>query len=287
MTDAPHIPNFALYGEGEEPNPAGFCHIETIAVRSSLHDWEINPHRHDRGIQVLIVHSGEALVTLDGESFTLPQPGFVAIPAGAVHGYRFAPGMLGYVLTLSQDIAARATGGNDPLRSLLSAGGHGPLDSESARRCGVLAEEMLSLAQEWQGGGMLELALAEALLRSLPQGSMSIPRNSEDDRRLAHFRLLVETHLKEHRPLSFFADAIGTTERTLGRLCRRRLGCSPLEVINRRCTLEAQRLLRYTNATVAQVSTELGFADPSYFSRFYLRMTGRRPQAERSALTED
>jgi len=45
--------------------------------------------------------------------------------------------------------------------------------------------------------------------------------------------------------------------------------------------LEAHRLLRFTNATGTQVATELGFDDPSYFSRFYQRMTGRRPVEER------
>jgi AraC family transcriptional activator of pobA len=60
-------------------------------------------------------------------------------------------------------------------------------------------------------------------------------------------------------------------------LCRARLDCSPLDLINRRLTLEAQRLLRYTSASVEQVAQELGFGDPSYFSRFYLRMTGHRP----------
>jgi AraC family transcriptional activator of pobA len=89
-------------------------------------------------------------------------------------------------------------------------------------------------------------------------------------------------HLREHRGLAFYAAALGCTERTLTRLARARLGASPLALINRRLALEAQRLLRYTNASVAQVAHELGFADPSYFSRFYLRQTGRRPQAERA-----
>ncbi|HWU02283.1 MAG TPA: helix-turn-helix domain-containing protein [Novosphingobium sp.] len=280
MLNTSTIPSFALYGEGTGPNPAGFAHIETIAVRSSLHDWEITPHRHDRGIQVLIVQQGEATVTLDGAAFTLAPPGFVAIPVGAVHGFRFTPGTRGHVLTLSQDFAARAADGADPMRRLLTAGGHGALSPPAARRIAVLADEMLALTEDWQAGPRLLLTLAEALVRSLP-GEAAPLRESEDDRRLALLRHLVETHLREHRPLAFYAEALGSTERTLGRLCQRRLGCSPLELINRRCALEAQRLLRYTNATVAQVAAELGFADPSYFSRFYLRMTGRRPQAER------
>jgi AraC family transcriptional activator of pobA len=56
-----------------------------------------------------------------------------------------------------------------------------------------------------------------------------------------------------------------------------------MDVVHRRLVSEARRLLRYTNATAAQVAAELGFDDPSYFSRFYLRLTGRRPAQERAS----
>jgi AraC family transcriptional regulator, transcriptional activator of pobA len=56
---------------------------------------------------------------------------------------------------------------------------------------------------------------------------------------------------------------------------------TPRQVINRRLLFEARRLLRFTNASCSDVAAELGFEDPSYFSRFHRRMTGRSPSAER------
>jgi AraC family transcriptional activator of pobA len=38
------IPSYALYGEDQAPDQPYFLHIETIATRSTLHDWEIAPH---------------------------------------------------------------------------------------------------------------------------------------------------------------------------------------------------------------------------------------------------
>lgn len=73
------------------------------------------------------------------------------------------------------------------------------------------------------------------------------------------------------------------TRRTLSRLTAVGLDCSPMEVVHRRLALEARRLLRYTNASAVQVAAELGFDDPSYFSRFYRRMTGVRPGEDRAA----
>lgn len=276
MNHAGQIPTFALYGENDWQSPAGFAHIETIAARSALHDWTIAPHRHDRVVQLLLVREGHAEVTLDGAPFALPAPSFIVVPTGVVHGFAFAPDTRGHVLTLSQDFAARTRGEDDPLPGFLSQGGSGAIEPAALARIDWLANELLGLAAAHIDP--LFEALAEALVRSLA-GSAAVPG---DDRRLALFRHLVETHLAEHRPLAFYAQSMGLTVRTLTRLCQSRLGAPPQVLINRRLALEAQRRLRYTSATIAGIAEDLGFADPSWFSRFYLRMTGHRPQTERA-----
>lgn len=278
------IPTYALYGEGHSGGGArgagGFAHIETIAERSALHDWEIGVHRHDHFVQVLLVEEGHAAVVLDGAEGALEGPGRVIVPAGAVHGFRFRQGTRGFVLTLSTDFSTRASGGADPLLAALARGGAAALLPDAARRAFWLAREMLGLQAEWQEQDPLFMALAEALIRCV---SAESPAEADGgaDRRLERFRQLVELHYRQHRDLEFYAAALGMTRRTLSRMTAAGLGCSPMDVIHRRLALEAQRLLRFTNATAAQVAAELGFDDPSYFSRFYQRMTGRRPSADK------
>ncbi|KPF93601.1 AraC family transcriptional regulator [Novosphingobium sp. AAP83] len=275
------IPTYALYGEGAGQTPGGFAHIETIAERSALHDWEIGIHRHDHFVQVLLVEEGHAEVTLEGASVGLEGPGRVIVPAAAVHGFRFREGTRGFVLTLSTDFSTRSTGPADPLLAALARGGLAPLPPQATVRAFWLAREMLDLQQQWQEQDPLFLALAEALIRTLAMHEPEAAPQARQDRRLDRFRQLVELHYRQHRSLDFYADALGMTRRTLTRLTTARLGCTPLDVVHRRLTLEAHRLLRFTNATGTQVAAELGFDDPSYFSRFYQRMTGRRPIDER------
>ena len=276
------IPRYALYGEGHATVRGGFAHIETIAERSALHDWEIGVHRHDHFIQVLLVEEGHAAVTLEGEVSGLEGPGRVIVPAAAVHGFRFRQGTRGFVLTLSTDFSTRAAGAGDSLLAVLARGGIAELSGEAAARALWLAREMLGLQQEWQQQDPLFLSLAESLIRTLGRDGHKDGAPIRDDQRLTRFRQLIELHYRQHRDLDFYAGALGLTRRTLSRLTAARLGCSPMELIHRRLALEAQRLLRYSNATATQVAGELGFEDPSYFSRFYVRMTGRRPGEERS-----
>ncbi|MFN3457613.1 MAG: helix-turn-helix domain-containing protein [Novosphingobium sp.] len=281
MTEA--IPRYALYGEGAAQNPGGFAHIETIAERSALHDWEIGVHRHDHFVQVLLVEEGHAAVTLDTVTTGLEGPARVIVPAAAVHGFRFRQGTRGFVLTLSTDFSTRAAGPADLLLAALARGGAAPLGPEAATRAFWLAREMLGLQEEWQQQDPLFLALAESLIRTIAREVGETDPQSRADQRLDRFRQLVELHYRQHRDLDFYAGALGLTRRTLSRLTAARLGCSPMDLIHRRLALEAHRLLRYTNATAAQVAAELGFEDPSYFSRFYQRVTGRRPSADKAA----
>ena len=61
------VPVFQLYGEkGQLPAPDRI-HCESIASRSRLHNWEINPHRHHGLFQVLWLEQGEANFQLDGQ----------------------------------------------------------------------------------------------------------------------------------------------------------------------------------------------------------------------------
>ena len=278
MTAHPSIiPSFALYGDPGGDSLA-MMHIETIAARSALHDWEIADHRHDRSFQLLLVRKGQAVAQVAGRTELLQGPCFLCVPQGEAHGFRFEPGTEGFVVTLSGDFLARTTEA-DPLRRLLTAGGHGALSEATSARIDWLAAQLLRLSQDWPFDQRLAGSLFEALLRSLPDQRKELPL----DPRLTRFRRLLEQHLADHRPVSFYAGEVGLSQRSLARLCMRHFGCTPRQAINRRLALEAQRMLRHTAASVVQTSDALGFKDPSYFSRFYLRETGRRPQRDKAA----
>lgn len=276
-TKASIVPSFTLYGDAGGDSLA-LMHIETIAARSVLHDWEIADHRHDRSFQALVVRKGQAVAQVAARTEFLRAPCFLCVPQGAVHGFRFEPGTEGCVVTLSSDFLARTTE-DDPLRRLLTAGGHGALSEDAAARIDWLAAELLRLSQDWPFDQRLAGSLFEALLRSLPDRRSELPL----DPRLTRFRRLLEQHLADHRPVSFYAGEVGLSQRSLARLCMQHFGCTPRQAINRRLALEAQRMLRHTAASVFQTSDALGFKDPSYFSRFYLRETGRRPQRDKAA----
>jgi AraC-like DNA-binding protein len=95
------------------------------------------------------------------------------------------------------------------------------------------------------------------------------------------FRGLVEREFAERHRVSEYAAALGVSPGHLGAMCRRQHIRSPRAWIHGRLALEAKRLLRSSDLTVAEVADHLGFVDPAYFARFFRREAGCPPGAFR------
>ncbi|MDB5999727.1 MAG: helix-turn-helix protein, partial [Rhizobacter sp.] len=66
-------------------------------------------------------------------------------------------------------------------------------------------------------------------------------------------------------------------------VCRQAAGESALGLIHRRLITQAERELAYSALSVKAVALSLGFADAGYFTRFFIRRTGRSPTEFREA----
>ena len=77
------------------------------------------------------------------------------------------------------------------------------------------------------------------------------------------------------------AHSLGLSPRTLQRRLRD-AGISYREVVQTCRFKQACRLLADSTLGVSQIATALGYADPSSFSRFFLRRSGTSPRAYRA-----
>lgn len=276
------IPRFQLYGEGDSVADPGFVHVETIASRSRRNDWEIRPHRHDTLDQLLVIRAGGVEVRIDGRHISLIGPALIHVPAGAVHGFSFEDGLVGDVLTFSAELRASLAASQPAPVALPDRALAQPMTRAALARVRPL---LAALQVECSGHAEQRIAasawLVGLLLLQVARIAGDAGGHAPDDARAAAFRGLVDRHFREHRPIAFYAAALGITERSLTRLARARFGCAPAHYLHRRLLLEARRQLAYGSQPIARVADELGFADPSYFSRFYRRMTGELPSRAR------
>ena len=101
---------------------------------------------------------------------------------------------------------------------------------------------------------------------------------------VSRYRQLVERDATRRHHVADYARELGVSAGHLNELCKRHLGRGAKEAIQDRLAVEARRALLYSDETAARVSYLLGFKDPSYFTRFFRRVTGRSPTAFRNAM---
>ena len=116
----------------------------------------------------------------------------------------------------------------------------------------------------------------EYIAKSKGQAELS-PLTHQNDI-FQRFISLVNTYSKTERNVSFYADKLCLTPRYLNTVIRQTSQQTVMDWINQSIILEAKVLLKHSNRLVYQISDELNFPNPSFFSKFFKRMTGMTPQ---------
>lgn len=95
------------------------------------------------------------------------------------------------------------------------------------------------------------------------------------------FYYLVNQHFREKTKVSDYAKLLHRSPKTLSNLLKELGHKSPQQYIQERRTLEARRLLIYSNKSIAEISSELGFEEKRSFSRFFKQQTLLSPSTFR------
>ena len=90
-------------------------------------------------------------------------------------------------------------------------------------------------------------------------------------------------NFRTRRTVEDYAARLGYSARTLNRLSRANTGLSAKQLIDERIVLEAKRALAHGGSSVAAVADEMGFDDPSNFSKYFRQRVGMAPAAFRNA----
>mgnify|MGYP005855364671 CR=1 FL=1 len=272
------IPSFGLYGRPEAPRAP---HGERLRDRAGPGGWHIPPHRHPEVHQVFLILSGGVRLTADGRTQDLALPALVNVPPVVVHGFRFAAGTEGHVLTLPRALAPDLLDPGPAAALGLDRWGAGPAPpGAEAPFAAILAEQeapdaLSPLALDGLVRQILAM-VARALARARPA-----PEPRRYDRHLAAFEAQIRARLRDGWGVADHAAALGLTATHLTRICIDRTGLSPGRLIEARRMAEARRLLAYTALTAAEVGYAIGFDDPAYFSRAFRRATGETPSSFR------
>jgi transcriptional regulator GlxA family with amidase domain len=91
----------------------------------------------------------------------------------------------------------------------------------------------------------------------------------------------VATHFSVANPLEEMILRAGLTERTFKRRFTAAAGVSPIAYVQRLRIEEAKRRLEGTEASIDEISWQVGYEEPAFFRRLFKRVTGLAPGAYR------
>lgn len=95
---------------------------------------------------------------------------------------------------------------------------------------------------------------------------------------LKNFQKLIDKNFAELKLPKEYAELLYITPNHLNAICKVMLGMPAGEVIRNRIILEAKRLLINFDISVTEIAYRLGFADNSYFTKFFKKQADITPE---------
>lgn len=108
------------------------------------------------------------------------------------------------------------------------------------------------------------------------QGFTEIKASADLDFVLSYKELL-EKNFRTHKSVGNYASQLSISEKRLYKITHAILAKSPKELITERILLEAKRLLVHSNLSIKEIAYNLGFAEPTNFTKYFTRHTENTP----------
>jgi AraC family transcriptional activator of pobA len=286
------LPLFHLYGDPPDDSAFDFIHIESIASRSSLHEWTIRAHRHRNLFQILLIEKGGGDMSFETATVAFSAPTAILVPATTAHGFRFKAQITdGWVVSFTEDVAGTLGDQSGEAMARLKALAVDPIvplaSAAEAKRLSALCrdlDEEASLAREGYRlamRGLLALIAIEVVRLSVSRARTGAVTLAPADARVEDLRRLIDEHFRKERLISFYAEKLAMTADRLNDHVKRAAGVTAGHLIRQRVLTEAKRQLVFTNQAIHEIAYDLAFSDPSHFTRFFRKQTGTTPQAFR------
>jgi AraC family transcriptional activator of pobA len=131
--------------------------------------------------------------------------------------------------------------------------------------------------------------IAVKILELLIMGERLFERETDGDENLINVDIikrfvdLMDVHFTKEHSVRFYAEQLSIHPNHLNALIKKHTGISAKESIQNKLLLETKYLLHSTKLPIKQISSQMGFNDPNYFTTFFKRLEDLSPVNYRSS----
>jgi len=266
-----------------------FFEVTSLQVDSYClaHKNEISDH-----YKIYWIEDGSGIYQIDFKEFKIEGSGIFCLSPGQVFSISSEQVKSAYQIEFDKDFYCVETHGKEiACNGLLFNNVHrATVISVEENEKPIFQSFIYQMIAELKNRGSAHQELLESYLRLFLIHTLRLTDAQESDHatvthqqdRLAQdFIALVEKHFKSEHSVAGYAERLFVSPKSLSKRLNALSYPTPLQVIKNRLILEAKRQLKFSQKTIKEIAHELGFDDPSYFSRFFSKNTGASPATYR------
>ncbi len=242
------------------------------------------PHRHNY-YEVFIFLKGGGDHIIDFETFDVQSESIHFVSPGQVHLLRRSYDSKGFLILFSRDFFYSGHTNRLLLQHhpLLNNRSSQPIINAYSAAFEKIIPLVLKIKEELTREDpyqreLLRLYLNEFLYRSL---RMLTVQKENPPTLVSGFLALLEQRFYEWHLVKQYASEMHVAEKHLSESLKLHTGLTTQEHISNRLLLEAKRLLRFSELSIKEVAFQIGFEDPSHFTKFFRATSGSTPSTFR------
>ncbi|MEM7134212.1 MAG: helix-turn-helix domain-containing protein [Chloroflexota bacterium] len=243
------------------------------------------PHRHDF-YEILYITGGEGVHYLDFDAYPIEPPVLYFISPGQIHYWKTTVPLQGHAMLFVADFLLQGQQDENILHELgfFHAVEETPALTLRGQNAETMANLVHAIVDEFQADRFSRNSAIRSWFHLLLVQSQRLfnhasrtPEQSVPSTLVRHFKQLVSERFATEQSVQTYAEQLAVTPNHLSDTIKAMTGRTPGQLIRQEIALEAKRLLRHTDLTIAEIGYQLNFEDPSYFGRFFRREAGVSP----------
>jgi AraC-like DNA-binding protein len=287
--DKPVIPSYDLYRGDNLSLPFKLLLLDRTEGTYNASE----PHRHNY-YEVFYFVQGGGTHDIDFRSYPIRDHSMHFVTPGQVHHVKRNPESHGYIILFTVEFYTLGLQNRDVLTEIpfLNHGASSPVLHPTPDEHQGLLATVLNMGEEFEASrphkeDLLRSYLSILLVQSrrLFEKMNLIPEEGRPEHELINrLRVLIERNFTTSHAPSTYAEMLCVSQNHLNSTVRKMLGRTIGDLVHERIVLEAKRLLAHTELSVKEISFQLNYDDPSYFTRFFRRHAEISPNEFRESM---
>ncbi len=228
--------------------------------------------------KIMWLSKGHARVCINGVTRGIGPNTFIYVPGNIPHSFEVGMHTYGSFIAIDQSVNI-----NLPHRPFVFPVLNIMQQAETAK----LIDSIVSEATSDIAGRFMAIEAYISLLMlhvlRLTGDKIESKKETASQRLMRKFARILESQFRSGRSLTEYADVLGVTTTHLSRVSRTMNNKSAGRMIQERTLSEATYLLLHSNIKIQDISKQLGFSSPAYFTRLFNAKMHQTPKDYRKS----